>query len=443
MTELEQAIDDILGQVEAAGAQADLIVDEKESLSLKARAGELDEQAVSQSRIMGLRVVSQGRVGVAYSEAPDAEARQWLVEQAILNAQHNRVSDHEQIALRAEHLQTDDALLCPDSTLSPERRIDMLLSLEQQLAAQPQIRNVPYNGFSEQVSGRAVASTGGLRAHSRQRMNFLYAYALAAAEDTTAMAGHGEAARRGEALTVEPLVERIYQDATDLLQGKPVATGRYAVCFAPDTQHELFSAFSIAWSGKSACDGLSPWRDRVGQKVAHSALTLLDAPHLSEGFGYALFDAEGTPTAATTLIRAGELQTLIHNSATARELGVSNTGHAVRGPKSGLTVSAHQLSAMPGQATSAELLSGEVLWITQLQGVHSGANALSGDFSFGASGYLLRDGQRIQPVRGITVAGNFYQMLQQVEAIGAEQHWNWARSSFMPTLRFPNMAISG
>lgn len=443
MTQLDEAIDDVLNQVLAAGAEADLIVDEKESLSLKARAGELDEQAVSQSRIMGLRVVCDGRVGVAYSEAPDADARSWLVAQALLNAQHNRVSPHEQIALRAEHLATDDGLLCPDSTLSPQQRINMLLELEQQLAQQPHIRNVPYNGFSEQLTGRMVASTGGLRARSRQRMNFLYAYALAATADTTAMAGHGEAARRGEILQVAPLVDRIYHDATDLLQGSPVQTGRYAVCFAPDTQHELFSAFSVAWSGKSACDGLSPWRDRVGQSVASQAFTLLDLPHMTDGFGYALFDAEGTPTQATTLIGSGELQTLIHNSATAHELGVANTGHAVRGPKSGLGVSSHQLSALPGEASAAELLNGEVLWLTQLQGVHSGANALSGDFSFGASGYLLRDGQRIQPVRGITVAGNFYQMLQHIEAIGAEQHWNWARSSYMPTLRFPNMAISG
>lgn len=443
MTDLDQAIDEVLTQVRAAGAEADLIVDEKESLSLKARAGELDEQAVSQSRIMGLRVVRDGRVGVAYSEAPDADARSWLVEQALLNAQHNRVSPHQQIAARAEHLMTDDALLCPDSTLSPEQRIEMLLSLEQALAEQPQIRNVPYNGFSEQVTGRTVASTGGLRARSRQRMNFLYAYALAAEQDTTAMAGHGEAARRGETLEVAPLVTRIYQDATDLLQGKPVSTGRYAVCFAPDTQHELFSAFSMAWSGKSACDGLSPWRDRVLQKVASAGLTLLDEPHLTDGFGYALFDAEGTPTQATTLIAAGQLQTLLHNSATARELGAHNTGHAVRGPKSGLGVSTHQLSALPGSATQSELLAGEVLWLTQLQGVHSGANALSGDFSFGASGYLMRDGRRVQPVRGITVAGNFYQMLQAIEAIGQEQHWNWARSSYMPTLRFPDMAISG
>lgn len=443
MTQLNEAIDDVLSQVRAAGADADLIVDEKESLSLKARAGELDEQAVSQSRIMGLRVVHNGRVGVAYSEAPDAAARSWLVEQALLNAQQNRLSPHEQIALRAEHLATDDALLCPDSTLSPEHRIEMLLALEQQLAEQPQIRNVPYNGFSEQLTGRMVASTGGLRAHSRQRMNFLYAYALAAVDENTAMAGHGEAARRGEALLVAPLVERIYQDATDMLEGKPVSTGRYAVCFAPDTQHELFSAFSMAWSGKSARDGLSPWRDQVNQSVASQAFTLLDVPHQTDGFGYALFDAEGTPTEALTLIAEGQLQTLLHNSATARELGVANTGHAVRGPKSGLGVSAHQLSALPGSATPADLFAGEVLWLTQLQGVHSGANALSGDFSFGASGYLLRAGQRVQPVRGITVAGNFYQMLQQIEAIGAEQHWNWARSSFMPTLRFPSMAISG
>ncbi|MCH8551475.1 MAG: TldD/PmbA family protein [Natronospirillum sp.] len=443
MTVQDDMIAQVLDRVRQAGASGDLIVDEKESLSLKARSGQLEEQSVSRSRTLGLRVIRDGQVGIAFSEADDDTALQWLVDQALLNAHFNKTEEHERIAELSATLHTDDAVLCPQSSMTAEQRIERLLDMESTLAARPHIRNVPYNGFAERQTARTVASTHGLRATSRQRLNYLYAYALAAEGETTAMAGWGQAARRGEDVHAAPIIERAHDQATALLSGKPVASGHYAVCFDPETQSDLLSAFGLALSGKAACDGVNPWRDKLGKPVAVSGLTMVDRPLNTEGFGYALFDAEGTPTAETRLIDQGQLQTLIHNSATARELGTRSTGHATRGPKSGLGVSTHQLAILPGTADDSELLAGDYLWLTDLQGVHSGANALSGNFSFGASGYLCRDGQRLHPVRGITVAGNFYQMLQRIDAIGKQTYWTWGRSSCMPTLRFADVAISG
>lgn len=443
MTTTDSMISQVLERVQQAGAEGDLIIDEGRSLALKARQGTLEEQAVSETRIMGLRVIQDQRVGIAFSEATDETALSWLVEQALLNARFNQVEAHERIPDLQTELASDDALLCPHSTMSTEARIELLLSLEQQLSRLEGIRNVPYNGLSERLSSRQVASTSGLRARSRQRMNFLYAYALAARGDITAMAGWGQAARLGEQLQAEPIIERSHQEAMALLEGKPVASGHYDVCFDPDAQKDLFSAFSLALSGKAACDGINPWRERIGEPVAVSGLTLLDRPLHTDGFGYALFDAEGTACAETPIVVGGRLQTLLHNTATAHELGAVSTGHAVRGPRSALGVGSHQIMIEPGEASSSELERGEYLLLTQLQGTHSGANALSGDFSFGASGYLCRDGEKVQSVRGITVAGNFYQMLQRISAIGDTAYWDWSRSTRMPTLRFADVAISG
>ena len=103
----------------------------------------------------------------------------------------------------------------------------------------------------------------------------------------------------------------------------------------------------------------------------------------------------------------------------------------------------HQVEIRAGGATSADLLSGEYLLLTDMTGLHSGANAISGDFSFGASGYLCQDGERIRPVRGITVAGNFYEMLRKIALIGKDQYWNWEKSALMPHVRFADIAISG
>ena len=96
-----------------------------------------------------------------------------------------------------------------------------------------------------------------------------------------------------------------------------------------------------------------------------------------------------------------------------------------------------------GDTDDAVLTTGEYIELSDLTGTHSGANAVAGDFSFGASGFLCRDGQRIQPVRNITVAGNFYEMLKKINCIGKNRVWDLNRNAYMPSVRFADVAISG
>ena len=103
----------------------------------------------------------------------------------------------------------------------------------------------------------------------------------------------------------------------------------------------------------------------------------------------------------------------------------------------------HQVEIAKGSEQQSTLHSGEYLELTDLTDLHSGANAISGNFSFGASGYLCKDGEWIQAVRGITVAGNFYDMLNKISMIGNQQYWDEGRSALMPSIRFSDLAISG
>ena len=102
-----------------------------------------------------------------------------------------------------------------------------------------------------------------------------------------------------------------------------------------------------------------------------------------------------------------------------------------------------QLEVGPGDVDEDTLTGGEYLEIVDLAGLHSGGNPVSGDFSFGAAGFLCRDGERIRPVRNITVAGNFYEMLKKIAAVGDTRHWNPERSALMARIRFADVAMSG
>jgi PmbA protein len=433
----------VLGQVMRAGATGDLIVEEGETLSLKARDGELEEYKVSSSRIFGLRVIKDGRVGTAYSESVDADALASMVGQALDNAGFGKVEPHENILSNSDHLQTDDELLCPEEQVSIEHKIELALEIERGLSAKDKVKNVPYNGVQDITSQRHIFSSAGLNASTRSRTCAAYAYALAEDGDRNAMQGTSQVSRLFSGLDAASVIDKTYQKCIGLLDGKPVPSRHYDVIFDPDCQVSVFGVFAMMFSGKAAKDGINPMRDKIGSVIADPRLTIYDHPLNTDGFGYHLFDAEGTATKKSGLIVEGCLQTLIHNSATASYFDTETTGHASRGPKSTLGVNLHQVEIARGADDMPTLHGGEYLELTDLTGLHSGASAISGNFSFGASGYLCRDGERIQPVRGITVAGNFYEMLNKISMIGNQQHWNEGRSALMPSIRFSDVAISG
>ena len=442
MTISDQA-NQVIDLVKAAGASGDLIIDQGESLSLKASDGELEEYKVSSSQIFGLRVIKDGKVGTAYSEAADSDALSSLVEQALTNASFTAIEVHEKILSNEVTLKTDDLVLCPAEEVSIDEKVNFALKMESDLAAKDKVKNVPYNGVQDNTTQRHIFSSAGLNAYSKSRMCAAYAYALIEQGDKNAMEGIGQAARLFAALDANDIVEKAYTHTLNILDGSPVPSGHYDVIFDEEVQASLFGVFTLMFSGKSAKDGVNPMREKLGDSIADSRLNITDQPLSTEGFGYQLFDAEGTATQSTPLIVNGTLNTLIHNSATASFFDMQTTGHAARGPKSTMGVRLHQLEIAAGRDSQTDLFSGKYLMLTDLTGMHSGANAISGDFSFGASGFLYEDGQLRQPVRGVTVAANFYDMLNKIALIGDKQFWNWEKSALMPHLRFTDLAISG
>ena len=433
----------VLDRVVDVGADGDLVVREAASLSLKAHAGQLEEHKVTSTRVYGVRVVKDDRAGIAYSEADDTAALDSMVDQALVNAAFARVDPNEAVAPGDTALATDDATLSPTDATTVEAKIDTALHIERELTARDKVRNLPYNGVQDVTATRFVFSTTGRTARSRSRVCSVHAYALASDAGKDALEGVQWHGRRFDEIDTEWIIEETHRRCLAMLQGEAIPSRHYDVLFDAEHQADLFAVFADMFSAKTARDGINPLRDKVGEQVAVDTLTIRDAPLDTEGLRYALFDDEGLPTATTDLIDAGVLKTLAHNSATASHFDVPNTGNAERSPRSSLGVGLHQLEVALGDVTETSLTSGEYLEIVDLAGLHSGANTVSGDFSFGAAGFLCRDGRRLRPVRNITVAGNFYDMLKKIAAIGDTQHWNPERSALMAQIRFADVAISG
>ncbi len=441
--QLLNAVDYILSEAKRQGAEADVIVNRNSSFSLKANQGKLDEYKVSSSQVLGVRVVKDARVATSYSESLELPSLDLMLTNALQSARFSKQDEHQTISCVNNQLSTDVAEIAQEDTTSVDEKIELSLALEQGVVSLPHASSSPYNGYSDGETQLIIANTQGTLCQHFERSFNCYAYTLFEKDGKQSMAGKTSVGRRFDELNAAYCIEGGYNLARDLLDGVPVATGNYPAIFHIDALSSLFGAFSSAFSGVSAVKGITPFGNKLGQSVASELITLTDTAYMPNGMAICGFDSEGFATQDNVLIANGQLTTLLHNSHTASYLGVVSTASAARGAKSSLDVAANHKVIATGKSSVAEVKAGEYLELIELQGVHSGADAVSGDFSFGASGFLCRDGQRVQPVRGITVAGNFYKMLQEVEAVGDTQLINDSRTFFAPDVRFARLSIGG
>jgi PmbA protein len=191
--------------------------------------------------------------------------------------------------------------------------------------------------------------------------------------------------------------------------------------------------------------GTSLFADRLGQHVAAPGFTLSDDPTRAEAWGASALDDEGLACRRTVLIEDGALQAFLYDTTSARRAGARSTASAVRaGYKSAPGVGGRAIYLEPGAMSPEQVLAhvGDGLLVQSLSGLHSGVNLVSGDFSAGAEGLLVKDGQLAGPVREITVASSLQRMLQGVAAVGNDIQWLPSSAAGL-TLAVAEMAMSG
>ncbi|MCK2082957.1 TldD/PmbA family protein [Aeromonas sp. 3925] len=441
--DMNQLLARLLDKVADLDAEADVIANQEKAFSLKADKGELGEYKVTSSQQIGIRLIKEGRVGIAYSESLDEPALDAMVQDALDASRFAKVDPDQRITVQQSRLTTDCAEIHQADTTAVEEKIALALRLESDMLALPDVTGAPYNGFFEGESRLWLANSQGTFCEHQEFSVGCHSSALIEREGRQSMHYQGQYARRFDELESQPLIRQIHAVADGLLMGEAVPSGRYSVLFSTNCFASLFGCFQGALSGKWAQQGINPWRGKLGQNVASRWLTLESRAYMPGGMNIKAFDGEGAATSDLLLIGEGELKTLLHNSATARHFGVASNGSAARSARSALDVTARHLVFGTGPHSEGEVQSGDYLELLKLDGLHSGADAVSGDFSFGASGFLCRDGVRVQPVRGITVAGNFYRLLGELEAVGNRLHHNDGKGFYAPLIRFGGLNVAG
>ncbi|WGK68783.1 TldD/PmbA family protein [Candidatus Haliotispira prima] len=428
-----------------AGA-ADIVLAESESRSLKAQKGKISENKISASRIMGLRVEKNGRVGLSYSESLLEKDLRTMVEMALSNTQFTKEDPSRGIHSRASEALLPDcsAQYCPEAEQSSlEEKEALTLSLESEpLARDARVQVVPYNGFGESRSGHYVANSNGVFCYERSRGYNCYTYVLMEEGGVKADYGESSMARRFADLDPEFCVSEALAEATMLLGAKPIAGGNYDVIFSPEALASLLSCFEVMFSGFAAKTKTNPMRDKLGLSIASEKLQIIDMPRYRDSLHMQFFDSEGLVPRDLMLIENGMLKNFYHNCETAKYFGVESNARGARSAGGNLGTAGNCLLIVPDRG-GADMRSGRFLEVQELSGLHSGCDATSGDFSLPCTGRLYQNGEVLQGVRDVTLAGNFYKMLQQISAVGSELKSTGGKSFFTPDLRFSGLTVAG
>jgi PmbA protein len=450
VSELLELAEKVAGAA-AAGEQVEAFVGRSTSTGVKVHGGEIESLTQATSAGIGVRVVRDGRQGFAWAGSLDDAVIADVLAEARDNATYAQpeewvgLAEPDGVAPPAIDLWRDEL-----GAMRTERKIDLALELELAVRARdPRITGVRTAQWGDGAGEGAVATSTGIAVAGRSTHCTLAVLALASDGDET-KTGHGvSVGREPGAIDLNEAAADAADRATRLLGAVQPASGTVTLVLEPRMAATVVGIVAGTLNGESVLKGRSPFAERVGEPIASPLVTLVDDPTDPLSLGADRHDGEGLATRRVPLVEAGVLQGYLHNTMTGRRAGVPSTASAVRGYRSTPGVGAQALAIATGTGAGAgggldDLIAGvdHGVLVQSMTGIHSGVNPVSGDFSVGVEGLMLRGGARAEPVREATVASTLQRLLLDVAAVGSEREWTPGGTG-SAALVIPGVTLSG
>ena len=420
-----------------------------EEFEVQVKNGEIYQYNVSDNGGLGFRALVNGKMGYASTQILDEAAVDMLVDGALENAALVESEDEQFIFGGSERYPALKLYEPRLEAIDAAKKIEMAKELERlTLRQDPRIAQVEDCALFSTRAESAMVNSKGLDVSAKG--NLLGGYVAVVARD-------GEKVNTGfkvfftmnpDEIDLEKAAREAAQEALDGLDAVQAESGTYRVLLRNDVAATLLATFSGVFSADNAQRGLSRLKDREGEDIASACVTLMDDPHLEGSAASTPFDGEGVATVPKAVIEAGRLNTLLHNLKTANKQGVQTTANASRpGYAAPVGVAPTNFYFKPSGTDFEGMLEalGDGLLITELQGMHAGANPITGDFSLAAKGFRVRGGRKAEAVAQITIAGNFYEVLKDVEAVGGDLEFRAPGGSCFgsPSVLVKRLSVAG
>ncbi|HKV54047.1 MAG TPA: metallopeptidase TldD-related protein [Candidatus Binataceae bacterium] len=451
--DLESLAADVVSLATKAGASdAEAVAREGDEFSVTVRMGEVETLKESGSRALGLRVFLGRRSGSASTSDLTADGIRQLVEGALALAEVTEEDPFTGLPEASEfgaiegdlNLYFDDVYSLP----GPERIEWARRTEAAALAADPRISNSDGGSFDAATGRRALANSRGFAGGYRTSYAGVSAAPLAQdADGKMQRDGWWSSARRlADVESPESVGQEAARRTLRRLGARRAPTQQAPIVFAPEVARSLIGSVFEAASGDAIWRSASFLAGKLGQQIAAPSLTIVDdntmlLPAGAGGFGTSPFDGEGLPSQRTVVVENGILRNYLLNTYSARKLGMKSTHNASRGLAGAPGIGAGNLYLQPGRLNPDQIIA-EIpagLYVTSLMGF--GVNIVTGDYSRGATGLWIENGQLTHAVEEVTIAGNLAEMMRNISAIGNDLVFRSAIAS--PTLRIDGMTIAG
>lgn len=434
-------------QALAMGAtDAECTISEGNEFSAGVRRGEVEKIKEAGSRGAGLRVLLGQRQGSAYTSDLTEEGIRHMVQGAMDIARITEADPFAGLPDPSELGQlTGDLKLYSDDVacIGAEEKIEAARSAEKAaLSFDPRITNTEGASFDSYDGCRIFANSRGFLGSYRSSSCSLSAVPVAQSGDRMERdfwytMGRGWAQLEPPAQVGRIAAERVLRR----LGARKVSTQQATIVFDPRVARSLIGHIFEAATGDAIFRKSSFLLDKLGEQIAGENITVIDDGTTPGLFGTSPFDDEGVPSRRTVVVERGVLKNYLLNTYTARKLGMKTTGNASRGLTGSPGTGHGNLYLEPGDLTPEEIFAkvGTGLYVTELIGF--GVNTVTGDYSRGAAGMWIENGELAFPVAEITIAGNLNEMLRNVLYVGNDLEFRGTTTS--PTLAIAGMTISG
>lgn len=447
---LEALADEAVAAAIGAGAaDAEAFAQDSVGREIRVFAGEVESLTEAGARGLGIRAWADGRTGYAYGTDLGPTGLAALAAGAVEAA---RLCDPDEHAAAPEPGPAAEPIAgIADPRLdgwTTERKVELAKAIERAARdADERIEAVETTVYVDESERVALASSRGAGAGYEATVCYAFLQAIAA-QDGSRQTGLGFGIGRSpDDLDAAEIGLESAHRATQLLGAAKPASRSCAVVLDPTVAASFAGFVGGTLCADSVQRGRSPFAGRLGDTVGSDALTLVDDGRAEGGLATAPIDGEGAARGRVSLIERGRLRAYLHDSYTARRGGERSTANAARsGYRSPPAVAPSNLLVEPGSLGFSELLAeaGEGMYITDVAGLHSGVNPVSGQFSVGATGLVIRDGALAEPASEFTVASDLVSMLSAVRATGSEARWvPFGGSVKAPAILVGEMAIGG
>lgn len=419
------------------------------SLTLKVFEKELDGYSLSEAEGLSFRGLYKGKMGYSYTEKVDETSIELLVKGAIENAQVID-SDDEELIFEGSKEYKEVHNFNPNLVNVQETdKIKFVKELEEECTKiDKRIATVETCVYGDGYGETVMSNTKGL--YLQEKSNLAYTYVVVAAKDGDDIKT-GFAYKTGNDFSkfnAKEISEEAVKEALSQLGASSIKSGDYTIVIRNNASADLLEAFTGVFSAENVQKDLSLLKGKIGEKIASEKYNLIDDPFMDGGLASKSFDGEGVACKYKKVIENGVLKTYLHNLKTAKKDGVETTGNASKGSyKSPVDIAPTNFYIEKGNKSFDEIISSvdKGILISELQGLHSGLNAVSGDFSLAALGYEIEGGKIKRPIDQITVAGNYFELLKDIEEVGTDLKFGLPGDTYIgsPSIKIKKLSVAG